>query len=69
MKTQKISFSNIKDVLSRDEMKNIMAGSGSYPTCLTRRYGFYESGLCSGPSVSACEQYCLNAGYYCECGY
>jgi hypothetical protein len=28
MKTQKMSFKNIKDVLSRDEMKVIMAGSG-----------------------------------------
>ena len=26
MKTEKISFKNIKDVLSRDEMKGIMAG-------------------------------------------
>jgi hypothetical protein len=28
MKTEKMSFKNIKDVLSRDEMKGIMAGSG-----------------------------------------
>lgn len=28
MKTEKMSFKNIKDVLSRDEMKKIMAGSG-----------------------------------------
>ncbi len=28
MKTEKMSFKNIKDVLSRDEMKSIMAGSG-----------------------------------------
>ncbi len=28
MKTEKMSFKNIKDVLSRDEMKEIMAGSG-----------------------------------------
>jgi len=27
MKTEKMSFKNIKDVLSRDEMKSIMAGS------------------------------------------
>jgi hypothetical protein len=30
MKAKKMSFQNIKDVLSRDEMKEIMAGSG-YP--------------------------------------
>lgn len=29
MKTQKLSFKNIKDELSRDEMKEIMAGSGN----------------------------------------
>lgn len=29
MKMRKMSFGNIKDVLSRDEMKEIMAGSGS----------------------------------------
>ena len=29
MKKQKISFSSIKDVLNRDEMRSIMAGSGS----------------------------------------
>jgi hypothetical protein len=29
MKTEKMSFKNIKDVLSRDEMKMVMAGSGS----------------------------------------
>jgi hypothetical protein len=28
MKTGKISFKNIKDILSRDEMKSVMAGSG-----------------------------------------
>ncbi len=28
MKTERMSFNNIKDVLSRDEMKKIMAGSG-----------------------------------------
>ena len=28
MKTEKMNFKNIKDVLSRDEMKEIMAGSG-----------------------------------------
>ena len=32
MKTEKMSFKNIKDVLSRDEMKSIMAGSGG-STC------------------------------------
>jgi hypothetical protein len=30
MKKEKFSFKNIKDVLSRDEMKKIVAGSGSW---------------------------------------
>lgn len=29
MKTEKLNFQNVQNVLSRDEMKNIMAGSGS----------------------------------------
>lgn len=36
MKTQKISLANIKDVLSRDEMKSIMAGSGDATSCRGR---------------------------------
>jgi hypothetical protein len=28
MKTEKTKFRNIKDILNRDEMKSIMAGSG-----------------------------------------
>ncbi|MCW5909669.1 MAG: hypothetical protein KIT62_01285 [Cyclobacteriaceae bacterium] len=36
MKTEKMSFRNIKDVLSRDEMKSIMAGSGGGGTCGVR---------------------------------
>lgn len=30
MKIKKISFGNIRDVLSRDEMKEIMAGSAGF---------------------------------------
>jgi hypothetical protein len=32
MKKEKMSFKNIKDVLGRDEMKKIMAGSGGCST-------------------------------------
>jgi len=41
MKTQKMSLANIENKLSRAEMKNIMAGSGSttceylHPSCST----------------------------------
>jgi hypothetical protein len=35
MKTQKMGLENIKDLLGREEMKNIMAGSGSDADCGT----------------------------------
>ena len=38
MNTQKLSFKTIKNVLSRDEMKKIMAGSGGV-TCNTDACG------------------------------
>ncbi len=31
MKTKKLNFAEMKNALSRDEMKKIMAGSGSCP--------------------------------------
>lgn len=43
MKTKKMSLASIKDVLSREEMKNIMAGSGPGDQC----------GICFGPGGSA----------------
>jgi hypothetical protein len=33
MKIEKVSFKNIKDILSRDEMKQIVAGCGSSAYC------------------------------------
>ena len=50
MKTEKLSFKNIKDVLSRDEMKQIMAGSysTSCTSCYERGTSYsceYTSGL------------------------
>ena len=49
MKTEKMSFKNIKDVLSRDEMKEIMAGSSVSPSeyCATN---------------AAIMRYCFNIG-------
>lgn len=35
MKTEKLSLAGIKNVLSRSEMKNIMAGSGGAMCCWT----------------------------------
>ena len=49
MKTEKMSFKNIKDVLSREEMKEIMAGSSVSPSeyCATN---------------AAIMRYCFNIG-------
>jgi hypothetical protein len=33
MKSKKLNFKNIKDILSRAEMEKIMAGSGGYSLC------------------------------------
>lgn len=73
-----MSFSNIKDVLSRDEMKKIMAGSGgsgsgSQVYCWYTIAGPYDTGgYCADNNVSTCTVYCHNAGYqncHCEAGY
>ena len=67
MKTEKMSFKNIKDVLSRDEMKMIMAGSSV--TCTFTVDGTYNtSGSCADNNTSTCNLYCNNAGYTnCNC--
>jgi hypothetical protein len=49
MKTGNFSFKNIKDVLSRDEMKKIMAGSG-----------WNQCSGCKEASLYACQ---YQAGY------
>ena len=65
MKTKKLSFQNIKGVLSRDEMKQIMAGSCSGACCVKtcndqRSYNVvscYESSVCTnhgGEDVCHC---------------
>lgn len=51
METQKLSFGNIKDELSRDELRNIMAGSGGGGcdtcTCYTASCTYVELAQCS----------------------
>ena len=39
MKTEKMNFKNIKDLLNRDEMKKIIAGSGGGYGCCNVRCG------------------------------
>lgn len=51
MKAKKMSFKNIQDVLSRDEMKEIMAGSGfgcQWGSCSSggQRFGHWVSSYC-----------------------
>jgi len=60
MKTEKISFKNIKDVLSRDEMKGIMAGSG--PGCGVTCVSMTVA------QVMSCVSQCYNNGILdCHC--
>ena len=58
MKTEKMSFKNIKDVLSRDEMKEIMAGSGCDIQCYCN--GTYVGRVCS---ASDCQFVCKLNGF------
>jgi len=60
MKTEKMSFKNIKDVLSRDEMRVIMAGSGGGGTTC--------SVTCSSTSESKSITNCDRATVELECG-
>ena len=59
MKTEKMSFKNIKDVLNRDEMKMIMAGSGS---CGIR---IGSQSWCGMSSWQAQQYAAQNHAYYC----
>jgi hypothetical protein len=54
MKNEKMSFGNIKDVLSRDEMKQVMAGKAEPIYCNT------QAGLriCSGGTLEQCSMTC-----------
>ena len=66
MKTEKMSFKNIKDVLSRDEMKGIMAGSGSgscsaSPNCCSQK-------SCSCPNGGTCSSTDYTATCTCNDG-
>ncbi len=71
MKTEKMSFKNIKDVLSRDEMKRIMAGSGRtycQATCNDGTgawTGYYSTYSQIGGALNS---YCSGSGgsYYCN---
>jgi hypothetical protein len=66
MKNKNVNFKNIKDVLSRDEMKSITGGS---IMCLALAY--FEIpiyGACSGSSVRDCLIYCEVQGFTgCNC--
>jgi hypothetical protein len=54
MKTEKMSFKNIKDVLSRAEMKMIMAGSGKTCTSCYAQGIAYHCEYESGPRGAFC---------------
>ena len=63
MKTQKMSLKNIKDVLSRDEMKEIMAGSytlkwGDCCSSGDSHFGHWVSSCCYIPYGGSGEVFC-----------
>jgi hypothetical protein len=56
MKIEKVSFKNIKDILSRDEMKNIMAGCGGGNGACTNCAGAGGSVACGrNPLDNKCD--------------
>ncbi len=52
MRTQKMSLANIQGKLSRAEMKNIMAGSGTNTGCLTDRTSSGSGMKCKATTTS-----------------
>ena len=69
MKTEKLNLKGIKNVLSRAEMKKIMAGSGSGPNCCWCNNGTVQPvGGASASSDIGCMQVCqanhLSGGVY-----
>jgi len=73
MKTEKMSFKNIKDVLSRSEMKMIMAGSAAIGCTMYLASGtqaFSYSGGCSESTIYNCMIAASNlCGSYISAGY
>lgn len=67
MKTLKMSFKNIKDVLSRDEMRGIMAGSNP-GTCSVRCCSTCEAKTITDCDRATVETSCGNvSGATCNC--
>lgn len=69
MKKEKLSLKSIKNVLSRREMKQIMAGSSPGPNCCWCNNGtVLAPGGSSASSTPQCEQVCaadhLTGGVY-----
>jgi hypothetical protein len=69
---KKLSFTNIKNTLSRGEMKMIMAGSGNYTCNATATQGYHveSPGSCSGTlsgCQSACDSWCTGANHCASC--
>lgn len=62
MKTQKMSLANIQGKLSRAEMKNIMAGSGT--NCLGK-YSYSCNGTLKCCAGLSCDTNATNTGTIC----
>jgi hypothetical protein len=59
MKAEKINFKNIKNVLSRDEMRMIMAGDESLPSC--------NEQTCFACVQTAADITCYHSNNYSQC--
>jgi hypothetical protein len=66
MKTEKLSLSSIKNVLSRAEMKMIMAGSGTYNCQCEGTKGTWSGTYSSQSAADASAAY--NCRYGGSCG-
>jgi len=62
MKIQKLSLSGIKNVLSRDELKKIMAGSGSDVCCACWNTPNDPAYIWDTGSET-CTQFCVGLGW------
>ena len=73
MGTQKMSLANIQGKLSRAEMKDIMAGSGTACSCHAHynsngslhSYGWNLCGGDANPAGTTCRNYNCSTGAFC----
>jgi hypothetical protein len=65
METKKLSLKSVKNVLSRGEMKKIMAGSGGVTCCCSAWVGATQRVL-DGSGIN-CYDFCVSVGFQTGC--